>query len=128
MLISSMNTGAGTSAAKNPEEGGDVVIGIYNVGDPVKTVNGLVADVVAVNVQSGTYDIKYRKDNDVDRNVLPKNFQKYVPPPRRKRESVAIWEYRDEPVETMQQYIDRTGVSEKFNVLPPDVKRRRGQS
>ena len=49
-------------------DGADEVIE-YKVGDAVRTINGLVADVVAVNEESRTYDIKYRKDADFDKNV-----------------------------------------------------------
>ena len=98
----------------------------YKVGDAVRTVNGLVASVVAVNVQSGTYDIKYRNKGDVDENVHPKFFKPYAPPTRKRTAESKKWDYREEPVESMQEYIARTGVSAEFNVLPPDVKRRRG--
>jgi preprotein translocase subunit YajC len=139
-----MHTGAETSAAKeqkgkgNTEEighdgkntkadsdGADEVMK-YNVGDAVRTINGLVADVVAVNEESRTYDIKYRKDADVDKNVYPKFFKPYVPPTRKRPSETNNWEYREEPVETAESFIARTGVSAEFNVLPPGVKRRRG--
>ena len=98
----------------------------FKLGDSVKTINGLVACVVAVNVQSGTYDIKYKTDGDVDQNVFPNNLKPYIPLPRRKRASeTKKWEYRVDPVETMDEFICRTGVSSEFNVLPPDAKRRR---
>lgn len=112
---------------KEGDDGKKAGVMEYKLGDAIKTVNGLVADIVAVNLQSGTYDIKYRKDDDVDRNVFSKNFQAYVPPPRRKR-AAKSWEYRDEPVETLEQFISRTGVSAEFHVLPAEVKRRRGHS
>jgi hypothetical protein len=129
-----MHTGSGTSpqqeegadAEEIGQDSADTAIVEYKVGDAVKTVNGLVADVVAVNLQSGTYDIKYRKDADVDTNVCRKYFKPYVPPQRRKRPSeTKNWDYRDDVVETMEDFIARTGVSSEFNVLPSDVKRRR---
>jgi hypothetical protein len=98
----------------------------YKVGDAVRTINGLVSSAVAVNVQSGTYDIKHRNKGDVDENVHPKFFKPYAPPTRKRTAESKTWDYREEPVESMQEYIARTGVSAEFNVLPPDVKRRRG--
>ncbi len=137
---------AGSRATKQPPEGGsgmdktaqddqvarDANVGDkdgnmeYKLGDSVKTINGLVACVVAVNLQSGTYDIKYRTDGDVDQNVFPKYLKPYIPLPRRKRTSeTKNWEYREEPVETMDAFISRTDVSSEFKVLPSDAKRRR---
>jgi hypothetical protein len=90
----------------------------YKVGNAVRTTNGLVASVVAVNVQSGTYDIKYRNKGDVDENVHPKVFKPYAPPTRKRTAESKKWDYREKPVESIQEYIARTGVSAEFNVLP----------
>jgi hypothetical protein len=94
----------------------------FKVRDTVRTINGLVASVVAVDVQSGTYDIKYRKEGDVDKNVYPMHLKPYVPPTRKRPSETKNWE----PAETRESFIARTGVSAEFNVLPPGVKRRRG--
>jgi hypothetical protein len=97
----------------------------YKVGDDVRTINGLVASVVSVNLQSGTYDIKYRKEGDIDKNVYPKFFKPYVPPTRKRTSETKNWDYREEPVETTESFIARTGLSAEFNVLPPRCKAKK---
>lgn len=94
----------------------------YKLGDFVKTVNGFVASVVAaVNVKSGTYDIKYRKDGDVDHNVFPRFLKTYVPPTRKHASEIKNWDYSEEPVLSMKEYIARTSVKADINVLPSGV-------